>query len=96
MVGGCGSWVTKRDVGLDGILRSDELSWKSKSATEDDGFESVVVAGGCIKGGVGVIVVSGVDVGGGLPLMFAPLPILSCQACDDLNCSSRALIPAGS
>lgn len=80
-------------MGLDGILRSDELSWESKSATEDDGFESVVVGGGCI--GV-VVVVGGVDIGGGLPLMFAPLPILSCQACDDLNCSSRALIPAGS
>jgi hypothetical protein len=39
------------------------------------------------------VVGAGVDVGGGLAL---PLPILSCQACDDLNCSSRALIPAGS
>jgi hypothetical protein len=57
-VGGCGScregcWVVKRDVGLAGILRSDELSWESKSATEEDGLDtSVVVAGGCIRDGV--------------------------------------------
>lgn len=46
--------VVKRDAegceGLDGILRLDELSWESKSATEDD--DSLVVAGGCIRGGV--------------------------------------------
>lgn len=50
--------VVKRDVegceGLDGILHSDELSWESKSATEDDDLDgSLVVAGGCsVRGGV--------------------------------------------
>jgi len=93
-----GCCVVKRDVegceGLDGILCSDELSWESKSATEDDGLDtSLVVAGGCIRD-TGVI-----EVGGGFfaaPLGSAPPPTLSCQACDDLSCSSRALIPAGS
>lgn len=88
----------KREVegsggGLDRVLCLDELSWESKSATEDDGLDaSLVVAGGCVRGGT-------IEVGGGFfatPLGSAPPPILSCQACDDLSCSSRALIPAGS
>lgn len=39
--------------GLDGILRSDELSWESKSATEDGDLDtSLVVGGGCARGSV--------------------------------------------